>query len=81
MTLLGQGLEALIQEEFNNPTNNFGVTMNDYITDETGQSLKPNEIAMFSNWQQEPDINGWRDLVEWIWYQIKRFIDWLFDLL
>jgi hypothetical protein len=80
MTLLGQGVEVLSKEEFEHPTGNFGETLNRFIADETGRELEPTEIDMFNNWPKE-ELTGWQDFVDWLWYQIRRFIEWLFDLL
>ena len=81
MTLLGQGLQDIIKTEYDAPTGTLGDLINDYVEVETDEEIGSTYIDLFNNWEEESDVTGWEDFAKWIWYQIRRFIEWLFDLL
>lgn len=68
-------IEAICQEEFNEPTNTLGFRLREYIWDETGKYMSPETTNELNNWQDQGDdlILGWREFINWCWEAIKRW--------
>lgn len=82
MTILGESIEAIAQDEFNNPSSNFGDVLDDFVVQETqGQSIGLGMIQLFNDWQNQLPGVGWSGFMRWIWQKIKEFVNWLWDLI
>jgi hypothetical protein len=77
--------ETMVQNEYNNHSNNFGQMSGVFIQNSIPEfdlgSFFPTEVEI-DNWRDDPErvSCGWIELMKWMWGKIVEFFKWLFDL-
>ena len=80
-----ENLEARVEleanQEWNNPTDNFGDRLTLLVEAETGETLDPELVFEFNHWQDlwlDP-VLGWREFIQWVWRKIVAWWKSLWD--